>query len=755
VSSTAANDGVDRGGRDGRDHPVTPVALVAAELGLLAVALATTATFARLFEGWDFLRSLAVPVTAAWLVSVALRRLRVGPGVATATSLGIAVLVLTWQFAPETTAWGLPTGDTLAAGVDLVRGSFGDFADQVAPVPASDGFLLTLGAVLWVFVTFADTSALRYRAPVQAVIPYLATVVASGVLARDAARVGSTAVFALGLAVYAVTQRALVASTARWRHGDARSGVRAVALGASALAVAVLVVGVALAPLLPGDDEAVVDLRTLGRGEGPRTVVSPFVGVTSLLGERSDEVVFTVGADEASYWRLTALEQYDAERSIWTSRGTYRSADGDLGETVAGRPLTQEVRIATLGGLWLPAAFQAVDVTGDVAVGVDPRSSSLIARDDSATPGTTYRVTSVLRVVDPAALATAPVVPTDPTTVAADGVSDDVRRTAGAVVAGSDGPYQQALALQDWLRGPGATYDTAVDYRGEIDPVAAFLRERRGFCQQFASAYALMARAVGLPSRVAVGFTPGDRLVDDPTRFVVRGRHAHAWPEVQLPGVGWVAFEPTPGRGDPQGTGWTGVGAAQAEPPATQAATTSTTSTTTPDRPTTPPDTPAELDASAESTPPAAGTGDRGAGTGGTRWAALSVLSALALGAIATLILRRWRRSSRRRRAREDPGVGPIAVAWDDVTRSCVHRGLSIRSDETPLEFARRVSTDPGCADIAHDVESLARLETVRRFAPDGGTPDDGELAGEIARHVVAAIDAGLGARQRVLERVR
>jgi hypothetical protein len=52
-------------------------------------------------------------------------------------------------------------------------------------------------------------------------------------------------------------------------------------------------------------------------------------------------------------------------------------------------------------------------------------------------------------------------------------------------------------------------------------------------------------------------------------------------------------------------------------------------------------------------------------------------------------------------------------------------------------------------------VKSLARLETVRRFAPDGGTPDDGELAGEIARHVVAAIDAGLGARQRVLERVR
>ncbi len=746
---------VDGAGRVGGDDRVAPVALVAAELGLLTVALATTATFARLFEGWGFLRTLAVPVTAAWLLAVALRRLRVGPGVATVVSLGSAVLALTWLFVPETSAYGLPTGDTLAAVGDLVRSSFGDFADQVAPVPASDGFLLTLAAVLWVFVTFADTSALRYRAPVQAIIPYLATVVASGVLARDAARVGSTAVFALGLAVYAVTQRALVASATRWRHGDARSGVRAVALGASALAVAVLVVGVALAPLLPGDDEAVVDLRTLGRGEGPRTVVSPFVGVTSLLGERSDEVVFTVGADEASYWRLTALEQYDPERSIWTSRGTYRSTDGDLGEASPGRPLTQEVRIATLGGLWLPAAFQAVDVTGDVAVGVDPESSSLIARDDSATPGTTYRVTSALRVVDPAALATTPAAPTNPTTLAADGLSDEVRRTALAAVAGRDGPYQQALALQDWLRGPGATYDTAVDYRGESDPVAAFLSTRRGFCQQFASAYALMARAVGLPSRVAVGFTPGDRLADDPTRFVVRGRHAHAWPEVQLPGVGWVAFEPTPGRGDPQGTGWTGVDAAQAEPPAAQAATTSTPSTTTADRPTTPPDTQAELDASAESEPADPGAGDPGGTTGGTRRAGLLVLVTLALGAMAGLVVTRWRRSSRRRRARQDPDVGPIAIAWEDVTRSCVHRGVSIRPDETPLEFARRLGADPGCADIAHDVETLARLETVRRFAPDGGTPDDQELAEEIARHVVAGIDAGLGTRQRVLERVR
>lgn len=63
-----------------------------------------------------------------------------------------------------------------------------------------------------------------------------------------------------------------------------------------------------------------------------------------------------------------------------------------------------------------------------------------------------------------------------------------------------------------------------------------------------------MARSLGIPSRVAIGFTPGE-LADDGL-FHVTGRQAHAWPEVFLAGAGWVSFEPTPGRGAPGAEGY-------------------------------------------------------------------------------------------------------------------------------------------------------------------------------------------------------
>ena len=89
----------------------------------------------------------------------------------------------------------------------------------------------------------------------------------------------------------------------------------------------------------------------------------------------------------------------------------------------------------------------------------------------------------------------------------------------------------------------------------------AFINAKVGFCQQFAGTYAALARAIGLPSRVAIGFTPGD--LDANGVYHVKGKHAHAWPEVWFDGVGWVLFEPTPGRGAPGAESYTGRQAAQ------------------------------------------------------------------------------------------------------------------------------------------------------------------------------------------------
>ncbi len=88
-----------------------------------------------------------------------------------------------------------------------------------------------------------------------------------------------------------------------------------------------------------------------------------------------------------------------------------------------------------------------------------------------------------------------------------------------------------------------------------------FLRIRRGYCEQFSATFAAMARSLGIPARVAIGFTPGE-LRDDGL-YHVYDRHAHAWPEVWFDGFGWISFEPTPGRGEPGAESHTGVGAAQ------------------------------------------------------------------------------------------------------------------------------------------------------------------------------------------------
>ena len=90
----------------------------------------------------------------------------------------------------------------------------------------------------------------------------------------------------------------------------------------------------------------------------------------------------------------------------------------------------------------------------------------------------------------------------------------------------------------------GSRYSTQIEGGSDEDALATFLEERVGYCEQFAATMALMARSVGIPARVVVGFTQG-RL--EGNQWVVRGTDAHAWPELWMGSAGWVRFEPTPG----------------------------------------------------------------------------------------------------------------------------------------------------------------------------------------------------------------
>jgi hypothetical protein len=130
-----------------------------------------------------------------------------------------------------------------------------------------------------------------------------------------------------------------------------------------------------------------------------------------------------------------------------------------------------------------------------------------------------------------------------------------------AATANATTPFDKALALQNWFQN-NFSYDVDVQLGNSTDAIEAFLRGKSGFCQQFAGTFAIMARYLRLPSRVAVGYTPGELGADG--LYHVYGRNAHAWPEVWFDGIGWVAFEPTPGRGSPDAVDYTGLAPAQA-----------------------------------------------------------------------------------------------------------------------------------------------------------------------------------------------
>ena len=125
-------------------------------------------------------------------------------------------------------------------------------------------------------------------------------------------------------------------------------------------------------------------------------------------------------------------------------------------------------------------------------------------------------------------------------------VTDRVRALAAELTAGQETPYDKAKAIEDHLR----TLPYTLDFEPpafDADGVDHFLfNQGKGYSEYFASSMAVMLRSVGVPTRLAVGYTSGDEF--EPGIFAVTDSHSHAWVEVYMPGFSWVPFEPTPGK---------------------------------------------------------------------------------------------------------------------------------------------------------------------------------------------------------------
>ena len=274
-------------------------------------------------------------------------------------------------------------------------------------------------------------------------------------------------------------------------------------------------------------------------------------------GTLSDDVVMRVRAQQPGLWRGEAFDVFDGTKWSIGQRQTISAEAISTGaqripwsedSTAPTQRLVQTFYVQTrepnvVFGAWrpeevfFPSGGLRVDAYGSI------RAPVLLDA------GTVYSVVSEIPVVSDSQLRSLPQTwpqdVVDRYTQLPPGFSPQVRALAERITEGETSTFGKVQAVQRWLR-ENTLYNLDVPPEAPgADPIETFLLERQeGYCEHIASSMALMLRAVGVPTRLATGFGPGDRNTFT-GYFEVKESDAHAWVEVAYPGVGWLPYDPT------------------------------------------------------------------------------------------------------------------------------------------------------------------------------------------------------------------
>ncbi len=727
--------------------PVT-ASTPAVQVGALAlVSLAAALTFARVFDGGTFVGPIVVAALVPHAVGLAGRIRRWSAGATLAVGIVASVLVALWTVVGSATTYGVPTPATFERVDHLFGRGWSVFRTGIAPVPARPGVVLLGVVVVAVMALSADAIARRPDVVLAPLGPSLVVFVLTGTLGDDDLRVTTTLAYvAAAIVATALANAARLESRRTWFTGrrlgsDATLLRNALAIGGGALVVALL-----LTPLVPGSGTApLLHYRNrTGPGSGGEPFqdyvgVSPLVDLRARLLQRPNTELFRVSASRPLGWRLVALDHFDG--TTWSLTSSARDASTVLRPRRGSRTVKQRYTITTLADRWLPAAYRPVAVNL-ASVRAIPESTTLVAPNQVT--GLDYEVESLVE-TPPDDLAVAHTAEALPPTMRkyleTPGFFVTPRVRAVADQTGNHAtPWEDAIALQDYFTSGRFTYDTNVNLGDGPVAIDQFLQLRRGFCQQFAAAFAGIARAEGIPSRVVVGFTPGTFDARH-GEYRVRGRDAHAWVELWFAGLGWRTFDPTPagalpGMADPR------VTEGRTETSATTVTTTPATTTppvTAPGGRTTSPGSPIRDPDNRVST-------ESSAAASGPSWRTVASI-VLVVVAMAAALVWWFRRRTRDRRVRKRRRHAPeparrVAGAWADTVAVCRRAGLPTSHSFTPRE--QRVSFERHGlpTDAVAPLRELVDLYERSVYAPDGTADDTSDQAWAAADKVRALVTA-------------
>lgn len=476
------------------------------------------------------------------------------------------------------------------------------------------------------------------------------------------------------------------------RRSEAVRGTAAV-VGVAATAIAVA------APIVvPTFSLSVFDFGAgNGTGNDEIKIENPLLDLRRDLRRGQDVPLITITTTDPNpdHLRISVLNRFSNEEfssgdrrvpSTNLANGTLPDLQG-VSSTVRASARTYDYQVSInddFESRWLPtqAPISAIDADGDWRF--DETTMDFVAGDDDLrTPGMDYSMTAVQYDFLPeqvsgsnSTIGLSPDVTELPTDL-----SPLVAGYAREATEGTFTPYEQAVALQAWFRGGnGFSYslDDAPEGKVGASELVDFLDPetgRVGYCEQYAAAMTVMARTLGIPARVAVGFLTPDRVPGSDDTWVYSAHDLHAWPELYLPGAGWVLFDPTPGARVPADAvpPYTTRGGETALPTATE-----TSETTRPTRTSEPAVEPPPSSAAPEAQP------DQTDADAGVSIPWLPILVGLGLIVLLVVLVLTPRTLRARQRARRLAG-GPES-AWEELRATVVDLGLRWPEARSPGE---------------------------------------------------------------------
>lgn len=529
--------------------------------------LLATAPLSTVFQDWTWVVYAVLVIAAVSGAGMAARALRAQPWVQLLAMLAALLVMLTWlAHGPGAIAGTIPTRSTFVAFGRLLGDAGADIRRSGLPVPGNPGLLFLVALGIGLVMVLVDMIAVPLRRPAIAGFPMLAIYAVPVFVHQDSVAPLPFAVGAAGfLWLLGSDSVERVRRFGRRFTGEGR-GVDVwepspLAAAGRRLALFGVVLAIALPVAIPGMTVGFFDRFDtggdgIGPGNGRGNSVNLFATLEGQLHQdKAFEMVKVTTNDPAPYYlRFATADQLTPTGFKTRPLGANDTVTkgGIPDPTVDLTGVSQRIYHATVTAVDFDMRYAPVYQVLSSTQKLDDTWLYDSVGDQvyslrSSVKGRTYSFDYAATTYDPAALRKAPTL--DPANAVQEFTKvgqqrDEVVTLVNHLIAGKTNDYDRVMAIYTYFTVANHfQYSLSTKPGTSGSDIVDFLKNKRGYCEQYAAAMAWMVRTANIPARVAFGFTRGSR---NGSAYTLTNLNLHAWTEVYFSGFGWIPFDATP-----------------------------------------------------------------------------------------------------------------------------------------------------------------------------------------------------------------